>query len=260
MVLVGVGVYAGLERHVIEKIGIPPIPSALSRSYPLDLVDSARRGRLVDHIVNGKVRVAFRISYYSPRETARPRSLRDYVRIADWPFHTSVRGLVFSRNRREHGLESLVAELYEHSRIVFHVRFGKQYVSPLFVTHHDRQKRESVLILAIFADFLECVLIFEARLVRVGRNIQFPRNYALESISKVKLNRLVHYLYGLREGGHETVGDTVVISPHLKGVVTVVPEAQVVIRGLEGALSVERSAYVFCSGPPGVFTDFCIYA
>ncbi len=164
VVLVGVGVDAGLERHAREVEVVPPVPRHLARRDPGRVRHGRLAGQAEDDVGREQVRIALGEDQDAPGEVAGPARLRQVRLALDDLLVAIVRLLDLLRVRGEQPLQRarLRPRLQVHSRVVEEVRFRDDRLRAAAENGHGRQRGE--LAGLEFADLQPLVLAFLVRL------------------------------------------------------------------------------------------------
>ncbi len=246
VVEVGLGIDSGLEIDSVAAYGIPPVPGRLARLDPGDVVEFARRRKLVDHVVHGKALFIFGVCHYAPGVCA---CAFDDVQIVEI---LSVLHLRVVRVRREFRLEALVRRAEEHPRIGPQVGFGKEKASGIAkVDVYGHEGQPSVRLGCVSGIHL-IVEALERSAVSVIFGYAGIRYQHSVWLAEIELRLFAQDLPLPLHGGGETVGHSVVVGPEFKGPSSFHLESQSIVFCIELCLTVERSHYVFAPALPGL--------
>ena len=214
VILVRVVVDASLEIHAPNHLMVPPVPAHLTRLYPAAVLQLARRGQHVGHLVGKDVPVLSGDDEVTPRERTPALRAGDIVSLLQNLLAAVSVLTELKRNLREHRAHTVLARaLEEHARIVSEVSLGYENLIVLVRTHKHGEVYHLVRRLEV-----ACLQMAVRTFIR-----------SLEAVSERHMRRIVAretYLERLARNVcrslyvcHEAVCHSVVESPELHRII-----------------------------------------
>jgi len=207
VVFVRFGVDAGFEINSIDVIGIPPVPGNFARLDPGGILELARFGQFINHLIGQQVFVGGSNNGRSPGECTSSFCFGQIVGPG-FDFDVQRRGVFgfqggFGQNPSKTASGS---PLQIQTGVVSQVRFDDGHFGTAGNIGHNGQRSE----------------LFVGNGFQLHRQV-FPLRMAVEAVFQAEINRgiagqgefylFIYYLDCTRQSGCKTIGDAVVIGP-----------------------------------------------